>query len=205
MKVIVLAVICVVLLVSTIGALALYLPAQSEIDQRDATIAGLEEDIADAQDEIDSTDSQIQTYKNQISALEDENEGLQDDWDTMNATMYDAIDEYNDASDIFNLDLSSTLYTDDEFDLEAKETETLWSGTINYAGYVAVSGTSEASSTYVEVTCLFGDTYNLAYNQTIGTDDTVVFAVLPGTVTVKIGVLNEASTSTLDPTVIYYY
>lgn len=185
--------------------MALYLPAQSSLDQKDATIAGLQEDLADTQDELESTDNQIQAYENQISTLEDENEALQDDWDSMNATMYDALDEYADASDIINLDLSSTLYTDDEFDLAANKTETLWTGTLNYAGYVAVSGTSEAASTYVQVTCVFGDIYTFSYNQTIGTADTVVFAVLPGTITINIGVLNETSSSTLDPTVIYYY
>src|SRR5512133_3830385 len=100
MKVIVLAVICVVLLVSTVGALALYLPAQAEIDQRDATIAGLEEDLADVQEELDTTDNQMQSLQNQISSLETENEALQDEWDTMNATLNDAIEEYADASDI---------------------------------------------------------------------------------------------------------
>jgi hypothetical protein len=122
----------------------------------------------------------------------------------MNATMYEYKDQYDDASDIIDLSVYATLYDDDDdFDLEANETEVLYdSGTLNYAGYIAVKTNSDADSTYINVTYEFGD-YTFSYNQTCTDDDTVIFAVLPGEVTVTIGVLNEEAT--VDPEVYYYY
>ncbi len=204
MKVIVLAVVSIVLLASTVGALALYLPAQSEIDQKDATIASLQSQLAAAQEDIDSSDSKIATYLSQITSLQSSNEDLQDEWDAMNATMYEYIDQYNDASNIIDLSVYATLYDDDDdFDLEANETEVLYdSGSLSYAGYIAVKTNSDADSTYINVTYEFGD-YTFSYNQTCTDDDIVIFAILPGEVTVTIGVLNEAAT--VDPEVYYYY
>lgn len=204
MKVIVLAVVSIVLLASTVGALALYLPAQSQIDQKDTTIASLQSQLATAQEDIDSSDSKIATYQSQITSLQSTNEDLQDEWDAMNATMYEYVDQYNDASSIIDLSVYATLYEDDDdFDLDANEKEVLYdSGTLNYAGYIAVKTNSDADSTYINVTFEFGD-YTFSYNQTCTDDDTVIFAVLPGEVTVTIGVLNEEAT--VDPEVYYYY
>jgi TolA-binding protein len=203
MKVIVLAVVSIVLLASTVGALALYLPAQSQIDQKDATIASLESQLSAAQEDIDSSDSKIATYQSQITSLQNSNEDLQDEWDSMNATMYEYKDLYDDASAIIDLSVYATLYDDDDdFDLEANEKEVLYDDTLNYAGYIAVKTNSDADSTYINVTYEFGD-YPFSYNQTCTDDDTVIFAVLPGEVTVTIGVLNEAAT--VDPEVYYYY
>ena len=46
LKVIALAVVCVVLIASTVGALALYFPAQTQITEKDQTIASLNQQIA---------------------------------------------------------------------------------------------------------------------------------------------------------------
>lgn len=204
MKVIVLAVASIVLLASTVGALALYLPAQSQIDQKDTTISSLQSQLSTAQEDLDSSENKITTYQSQISSLQSTNQDLQDEWETMNATMYEYIDQYNDASSIIDLSVYATLYADDDdFDLDSNETEVLYdSGTLYYAGYISVITNSDADSTYINVTYEFNDvTYS--YNQTCTDDDTVIFAVLPGEVTVTIGVLNESAT--VDPEVFYYY
>ena len=46
LKFIALAVVCVVLIASTVGAFALYLPTQTQITEKDQTIASLNQQIA---------------------------------------------------------------------------------------------------------------------------------------------------------------
>lgn len=203
-KVMVLAVISTILLASTVGALALYLPAQSQISQNDATISSLQSQLSAAQENLDNSNSKIASYQSQISLLQNENEELKNEWETMNATLSEYINLYKEASAIIDLSAYTTLYGDkDSFDLEANETKVLYDqGTIYYAGYIAVKTNSTADSTYINVTYEFDD-YTFSYNQTCTNNKTVIFAVLPGKVTVSIGVLNE--TATVDPEVYYYY
>ncbi len=43
------------------------------------------------------------------------------------------------------------------------------------------------------------------YNQTIGTSGTAVFPVLPGTLQINIGNINQTAANTVTATVTYYY
>ena len=66
MKVTALAIICVILAASTVGALALYIPNQAQIAEKDQTIASLNQQIATLQEQIDSTSSTTAAYSAQI-------------------------------------------------------------------------------------------------------------------------------------------
>jgi hypothetical protein len=106
---------------------------------------------------------------------------------------------------ITSLSTYGTLYANASFDLAANNTQILYSDTLNYAGYVVVDATSNVTSTYVTVSYSYtygGTDYSFAHNQTLGKDNTVIFAVLPGIVTVTIGCENEADNVVA---VAYYY
>lgn len=201
MKVIVLAVISVILLASTVGALALYLPTQSQLTEKENTIASLQSDVSSLQDQLDTANA----YKAQVTSLQAQNQELQDEWDTLNATVYEYSSELSDMEKITQLSTYGTMYSNASFDLAANNTKTLYSNTINYAGYVVVDATSNVTSTYATVSYAYtygGTDYAFAYNQTLGKDNTGIFAVLPGIVTVTVGCENEADNVVA---VVYYY
>lgn len=201
MKVIVLAVISIILLASTVGALALYLPTQSQLTEKENTIASLQSDVSSLQDQLDTANA----YKAQVTSLQAQNQELQDEWDTLNATVYEYSSELSDMEKITQLSTYGTMYSNASFDLAANNTKTLYSNTINYAGYVVVDATSNVTSTYATVSYAYtygGTDYAFAYNQTLGKDNTGIFAVLPGIVTVTVGCENEADNVVA---VVYYY
>jgi hypothetical protein len=190
-KVIVLAVISIILLASTVGALALYLPTQSQLTEKENTITALQSDVSSLQDQLEAANA----YKSQVSSLQTQNQNLQDEWDELNATVYEYSSELVDMEKITSLSTYGTMYANASFDLDANSTKILYSNTVNYAGYVVVDATSNVTSTYATVSYSYtysGTSYSFAYNQTLGKDNTVIFAVLPGIVTVTIGCENEA-------------
>lgn len=194
LKVIALAIISIILLASTIGAFALYLPTQTQITDQQQTIDDLNDQVSELQDEIDS----LEDYQGQYSSLKTQYDSLQDDWESLNSTYYEYRGEYG---DIISLEKSETLSSDD-YDQDANEVTLLWSGSVDYAGYVTVDVESDVTSTYVEVTSVY-DTHTMAYNQTVGKDGLALFAVLPGTVTIKVGNIDQAAE--FDATAIYIY
>ncbi len=194
LKFIALAVVCVVLIASTVGAFALYLPTQTQISEKDQTIASLNQQIAALQQQIAAAPN-ISTYTAQIAAL-------QSQIAEYNATLTSLGTEYQNLQKIADLATYGNLYSGN-FSQDLNATTTLWSGNIDYAGYVVVEGTSNVTSTYVQVTNVFSSTYTLASNQTLGTSGILVFAVLPGTLEVKVGNINEAAQ--VNATAVYHY
>ncbi len=194
-KVTALAIICVILVASTVGTLALYIPNQSQIVEKDQAIASLNQQISALQDQIDSTSSTTAAYSAQISSL-------QSQLTQYNQSLTSLISEYQNLQKIASLSAYGSIFNNG-FSQSASETTSLWSGTIDYAGYVTIQATSNVTSTYAEVRNVFSSTYSLAYNQTIGTEGTVVFAVLPGTLEVVIGNINEAAS--VNATAVYHY
>ena len=93
-----------------------------------------------------------------------------------------------------NCRLQESFY-DSTFSQDANTTTTVWNDQLDYAGYVVVQATASANTTYAEVSYSYAGT-NFDYNQTLGTSGTAVFPVLPGTVTVKIGNINQTALTT---------
>ena len=194
-KVIALVIICVILIASTIGALALYIPSQSQIAEKDQTIASLNQQIASLQEQIESSSSATAAYSAQISAL-------QSQLAQTNQSLTSLISEYQNLQKIVSLSAYRSMYNSG-FSQDANVATELWSGTIDYAGYVAIQAASNVTSTYAQVYNVFSNTNVVTFNQTIGTSETVIFAVLPGTLQVVIGNVNEAAA--VNATAVYYY
>jgi hypothetical protein len=194
LKVIALVVVCVVLIASTVGALALYIPSQTQVTDKDQTITSLNQQIAALQEQINEVPN-TSTYTAQIAAL-------QAQIAQYNASLASLGTEYQNLQKIADLATYGNLYSGN-FNQDLNATKTLWSGTLEYAGYVVVEGTSNVTSTYVQVTNVFSSTYTLASNQTLGTSGILVFAVLPGTLEVKVGNVNVAAQ--VNATAVYYY
>ena len=195
MKVTALAIICVILAASTVGALALYIPNQAQIAEKDRTIASLNQQIATLQEQIDSTSSTTAAYSAQISSL-------QSQLTQCNQSLTSLISEYQNLQKIASLSAYGSMFNNG-FSQDANVATSLWSGTIDYAGYIVIEATSNITSTYAQVQNVFGSTYASAYNQTLGTSNTVVFAVLPGTLEIVIGNVNEAAA--INATAVYHY
>jgi ABC-type uncharacterized transport system YnjBCD substrate-binding protein len=194
LKVIALVVVCVVLIASTVGALALYIPSQTQITDKDQTITSLNQQIAALQQQINAVPN-TSTYTAQIAAL-------QAQIAQYNASLASLSTEYQNLQKIADLATYGNLYSNN-FSQDLNTTTTLWSGTIDYAGYAIIEGTSNVTSTYVQVTNIFSSTYTLASNQTLGTSGILIFPVLPGTLEVKVGNVNEAAQ--VNATAVYYY
>jgi hypothetical protein len=195
MKVIALAVVCIILAASLVGVTAVYVNNQSQITSRDKTIAALNDNITSL--ELDLSQAPNATiYETQIGYLEEQLSSL-------NENLTELSSSYSDLQQLVQLGDSGILYQD-SFTQDANSTTVLFDSAIQYTGYVVIQELSSASSTYAQVIYTYGN-YNFNYNQTLGTSGTALFPVLPGPLQVIIGNQNETSTNTGNATATFYY
>ncbi len=196
MKVIALAVVCVILASSLIGVIAVYVPnnSQAQLTEKENTIASLQTQINALEYQLSTTNST--TYFTQIAHL---NSQLSD----LNDTLTSLYSEYNSLQKIAQLG-TTELWYDNSFSQSANETTTLGTAQVDYAGYVVVQATASANTTFAEVLYTFGD-INMDFNQTIGTSGTALFPLLPGTVEVRMGNINQSNTNNVTATITHYY
>jgi uncharacterized protein YoxC len=166
-QIIALTVIAIVLAAGLVGVLALYNPNQATIDEQQATIDKLNGQIALFQ--VNQTD--VTPYVSQIASLKTQLENL-------NYSLSDVYSELDSYMQIALLQKTGYLYNEQTLTQNANSSMTLWEGTVGYAGYILVTATSNADTTYAQVTYTFSDT-DFNFNQTIGTSGTAVFPVLP--------------------------
>ncbi|WP_410713512.1 hypothetical protein [Caldisphaera sp.] len=106
---------------------------------------------------------------------------------------------------IVNLENSTTLANDQTVNEPAGQNSSL-SYYISYAGYVEVEVlSSTTSNTYVEVSGAYNGGSYSSGEISVGTGGTVLFPVLPGTVTITIGNTNVFSGATQTVTILYVY
>jgi len=199
-KVIALAVICVILIASLIGVFAIYQPTtqQSQIAQKDQTIASLQSQLASLQEQISQYGNSTSTYILQIAAL---NEQIAE----YNATLAGAQQNLATANSILALGKSGILYQG-TFSQEANTVTAIYSNALDYAGYVIVEIQATANTTYAQVSFPFGDGGIFNYNVTVGNSGTALLPVLPATVQISIGnVLQTGGTNSVNATATYYY
>jgi len=139
-----LSIICVLLGAGFVGTLALYLPTQDEISQKQQTIQTLTQQIAALQQEL-ATAPDATVYQNVINQLESQ-------VTTLNSTLAAYMSEYGDLPDIIGLNLYSTAYSNTA-DLEPESSLTVVEASLGYAGYLTVEATSNSSTTYARVSC----------------------------------------------------
>lgn len=192
-KVIALAIICVILAASLVGAIAFYQPTttnlQSQITEKDNTISSLQQQIDYLQAQL-STTTNATVYIQQIAYLEQELSYLTDQ-----TTAY-----YN----IAIMNASSILIYQQQATIANNTWADAYNNVLEYAGYIVVQATSTTNTTYAET---LYSSYGVNYDQnvTLGTSGTAYFPVLPGTVEVRIGNLDQTNSATVTVTVAYYY
>ena len=192
-KVIALAIMCVVLAAGLVGVLALYLSngspssdLEAQISQKDSTISSLQTNIASLQTQISQNSN---ASANQISNLNDEI-----------ATLNAQLESYY---NIATMNASSILYQQ-SLTQEANATTSVFTDTIYYAGFVVVEATASANTTFAEVYYSYAGS-DFGYSKTIGTLGSAVFPVLPGILQINIGNLDQTDQNTATVTVTYFY
>jgi len=194
-KLIALTVVVIVLAAGLVGVAALYLNDQSQISQKDDTIASLTDDVAALQLQLSQIpDSSI--YLGQIANL---NQQI----DTLNASYTGVIAEYTNMLKIVQMRASGIMY-DSSFTQNANDQTILYEDAVDYAGFVVVVAIANATSTYAKVQYSYGE-FNFDYNQTLGTSGTAAFPILPGNVQLLIGNVNETNSNTVTATATFYF
>jgi hypothetical protein len=196
MKVIALAVICVILAASLVGVIAVYVPNNSQalLTERENTIASLQTQINALEYQLSNINTT--TYVTQIAYL---NSQLSD----LNYTLTSVYSDYVSLQKIVQLATSEVWY-DNSFSQDGNATTTLGSAQVDYAGYLVVQATDSANSTYAEVLYTFAG-INLNFNQTVGTTGTALFPLLPGIVEVRMGNINQSSVNNVTAKITHYY
>jgi hypothetical protein len=194
------AVICIILAASLAGVTAVYLNNQSQVTGKDNTIAALNDTIARLNTELAQAQAanttNAQAYASQIASLNQQITSL-------TASISDYNSSYYDLQQIVQL-ANSGIMNQTSFTQDANGITTLWANTVDYAGYVVIQAQSTADSTYAQVLNTY-KTYNLNFSQTIGTNGTAVFPILPGTLQVIIGNVNQTASNSGNVTVTFYY
>lgn len=185
-----LGLICVILAVGLVGAVANYTSIISGKDNtiasKDSQIASLNSQITDKDDTISSLNSQIASKDSQISSLNS---------------------QVSDLTDTINL-AKSTTWVDDQTISQPASSYTHWTPAFSgsYAGYVSVwVQTSTTTNTYVRVIySAYGVTYD---NQIgVGTGGTAVFPLLPcSSIDIRVGNTNLFNGATETVTITYHY
>ncbi|MGD0405284.1 MAG: hypothetical protein ABSB10_01340 [Candidatus Bathyarchaeia archaeon] len=196
-KVIALAIICVILAASLVGVIAVYQPTnlQSQIAEKDNTISSLQQQIDNLQYQL-STTTNASVYVQQIAYLEMELSSMND---TL-TSYYENIAYYGNLT---QLRVSSILIYQQQATIGNNTWVDAYNDVLDYAGYIVVQATSTTNSTYAET---LYSSYGVHFDQnvTLGMSGTAVFPVLPCTAEVRIGNLDQTS-AVVTVTVSYYY
>ena len=203
-KFIALAVVCIMLAASLVGAIAVFQlgnsDLQAQLSAKNSQISNLKNQIAGLTAQSSSA-ANVSTYVQEIAYLNQQLQYLNDTLTGMNS-------DNMGYQQILNFELSGMLY-DSSFTQDANTSTTVWNDQLNYAGYVLVYIQATTNTTYAQIIYTYGDT-NFNYNQTVGTSGTAVFPVIsspasPGIVQINIGNLNQPIANNVNATVTYYY
>jgi hypothetical protein len=201
-KVIALAVVSVILAASLIGVIAVYLPCQAQIAEKDNTINSLNQQIAALELQLSQTPDAT-TYQTQIASYVTQIAYLNSQLSEYNDTLTYVNADYANLQRIIALSKSGVLY-DATTSQNANTATTVWNDQLDYAGYIVVQATTSSNTTYAQVLFTFGEA-NFNYNQTIGTSGTAIFPVLPSIVEVRVGNTMASDTNNATVTATYYY
>jgi cell division protein FtsL len=194
----ILGAICVVLAVGMVVALIAYLPATSQIDTLNARIVQKDQSIAALNSEIATLNAQISSQSGQNSTSNDA---------ALQVEINDLESQINYMNNIFYLNITGTLVSNQAFTMDPNSNITMWDQTnepMIYPGYVTVQLQSSSNTTFVE---LAYNAYGVVYDNVIetGAIGTAAFPVLPGAITITLGntETNAPVTGTVTATYIY--
>ena len=190
MKVIALAVVCVVLAASLVGFIVINPAAsnlQSQIKDKNSLITNLQTQVENLTSQLSTADSDKTSLQTQVTSL---------DTELSNLTA-----QVNSAQSILTMQASESIIS------SAAETTANYTvafdNTIPYSGYVAVQATSNSTTTYIQtIYNVSGVNYN--QNVTVGKSGTTAFPVLPTTVEIRVGTTDKI-TDAITVTITYYY
>jgi flagellar basal body-associated protein FliL len=195
MKVIALAVVCIILAAGLVGVTAIYLAngnsadLKAQLAVKDSTINSLQANNTALQSQLSQIPN-TSVYTDQIASL--------------NQQLADLNDQVSSYYNIALMNASGVLFSQQPITQDANATTQAFGDSIYYAGYVVIQATATANTTFAEVTYTYAGT-NFDYNQTIGTSGSAVFPVLPGTLLINIGNTNQTTANTITATATYYY
>jgi outer membrane murein-binding lipoprotein Lpp len=174
--IIALGLICIILAAGLFGAIAVYLPM----------VSNLESQIAEKDSTILSLNSQVSSLNSQVSSLQADIEQINSTLDDYKAAQQSFNSQVESYLSIIYLNESEYLFTPRSFTIAANTSDTVYAGSLLYAGYISVDVTSSSNTTYLQVAY---SSYGVNYNQTVtvGTTGSGLFPVLPGDLTVVIG------------------
>jgi flagellar basal body-associated protein FliL len=195
MKVITLAVLCVLLAASLVGVIAIYATNGNPSD--------LKGQITEKNNLISSLQANNTALQNQLSQVPDTSV-YTSQIATLNQQLADANGQVAGYYNIALMNSSSSLIYQQPLTQDPNSTTPIFSDSIFYSGYVVVQATATANTTYAEVIYSYGG-FNFDYNQTLGTSGTAAFPVLPGTLIINIGNINQTAANTVTASATYYY
>jgi hypothetical protein len=196
-KVIALAVVCIVLAAGLVGVTAIYLAGGNSTDLK-AQVAAKDSQISDLQ----ATNANLQSQLSQVSNTNIAS--YQNQIDSLNAQLSALNETVSGYYNIALLKQSDTLFQLQPVTQDANATTEVFSDEIFYAGYVIVQATASANTTYVEVTYNFGGT-DFDSVKVIGASGSVAFPVLPATIHINIGNTNQTAQNSVTASATYYY
>jgi flagellar basal body-associated protein FliL len=195
MKVITLAVLCVLLAASLVAVIAIYATngnpsdLKGQITEKNNLISSLQANNTALQNQLSQVPD-TSVYTNQIA--------------TLNQQLADANSQVAGYYNIALMNSSSSLIYQQPLTQDPNATTSIFSDSIFYSGYVVVQATATANTTYAEVIYSYGG-FNFDFSQTLGTSGTAAFPVLPGTLIINIGNINQTVANTVTASATYYY
>lgn len=192
--VIALGMICIILAAGLIGVIVVYMPM----------VSTLESQIAEKDNTILSLNSQILSLNSQVSSLNSQVLSLQENLNQTNtniAALQQAILSYR---SIIYLNESGYLFAARTVTQDANSSTIVYTGAIDYAGYISVGVESNSTTTYVRVAYSYSEV-NYDYNMTVGTNGVASFPVLPSQIQIIVGNTESVNATSATVTARYYY
>jgi TolA-binding protein len=224
-----LGIICIVLAVGLVGAVALY---SSQINDKDNTITTENSQLADKDSQISNlqtwlngnktllagtiiwlnpnktllsqTQTHLQGNLTEITSLNSQIASLQSQISYLNSQVTSLQNQISNLNAILNLQ-DSTIWVNSQTISQPASSYSELGATADYAGYVWVNvQSSTTTNTYVEV---IWSAYGVSYDNTItvGTSGTACFPILPTWIEVRIGNTNLVNGASETVTITYYY
>jgi predicted PurR-regulated permease PerM len=198
-----LGIICIILAVGLVGAIAVYTPM---INDKNNTIDSLNSEVTSRDNTIASLNSQIITKNNTISSLNSQIASEDNTIASDNLQISSLNSQVSSLTDTVNL-ANSMTWVNDQTVSQSVSSYTYWTVSASYAGYVSVDVLSSTTTkTYVEVIWY---AYGVSYDSgqiSVGVSGTAVFPILPcSSIEIIVGNTNISNGATETVTITYYY
>jgi len=192
--VVVLGIICIVLSAGFIAVFALYLPAADSASKLQAEIKAKDGALA-------SQNATIVSLTQQIAALQ---LSLQQSLTTKDQTIAELNSYISDLWNVLYLNATTILLQNQNVQIAANESMTIWSEHVSYAGLIEVQVQSSSNTTYVEaIYASRGVNYNEII--TVGASGTAAFPVLPTIIDIRVGNTEPSVSVDAVATALYHY